>query len=180
MSAHGDSLARDFRAVVGGARLAPRLDREHGGDIDRWARSAGIEAGEIIDFSASINPLGPPAAARKAFIKSYGEAQRYPDPYGEQLKEALAKHHEMKPAEDAGRQRLDAAHLSVVRGSAAAQSVSRRSGIFRIRQCAGARRREHPPIFLSRPTKAFSFRRKGLWRHGKRIATSSFSPRPTA
>jgi threonine-phosphate decarboxylase len=99
MSGHGDSLARDFRAVVGGARLAPRLDREHGGDVDRWARSAGIEAGEVIDFSASINPLGPPAAARKAFIKSYGEAPRYPDPYGEKLKQALAERHGVKSKE---------------------------------------------------------------------------------
>ncbi|HEX9662564.1 MAG TPA: threonine-phosphate decarboxylase CobD [Candidatus Binatia bacterium] len=99
MSGHGDSLARDFRAVVGGARLAPRLDREHGGDVDRWARSAGIEAGEVIDFSASINPLGPPPAARKAFIRSYGEAPRYPDPYGEKLKQALAERHGVKSAE---------------------------------------------------------------------------------
>ena len=54
---------------------------------------------EIIDFSASINPLGPPPSARKAFINSYGEISRYPDPYGEKLKEALAKRHGMKTAE---------------------------------------------------------------------------------
>jgi threonine-phosphate decarboxylase len=54
---------------------------------------------EIVDFSASINPLGPPASARKAFQKSYTELARYPDSYGEELKQALAKHHEMKTAE---------------------------------------------------------------------------------
>lgn len=64
-----------------------------------WARSAGIEAGEMLDFSASINPLGPPASARKAFVKSYGEISRYPDPYGHKLKEALAERHGMSPAE---------------------------------------------------------------------------------
>jgi len=37
--------------------------------------------------------------ARKAFQKSYKEVMRYPEPYGEDLKEALAKHHGMKPAE---------------------------------------------------------------------------------
>ena len=63
------------------------------------AHSAGIEAGEILDFSASINPLGPPASARKAFVKSYGEISRYPDPYGNKLKEALAERHGMSPAE---------------------------------------------------------------------------------
>src|SRR5690606_19295060 len=96
MSGHGDSLARDFRPAVDRARL---IDRTHGGDVERWARSAGVEPCEIVDFSASINPLGPPHAARKAFIESYGEISRYPDPYGDKLKSALAKRHEMTPAE---------------------------------------------------------------------------------
>jgi threonine-phosphate decarboxylase len=99
MSGHGDSLARDFRAAVDTARLKPRLDRIHGGDVDGWARSAGLAAGDILDFSASINPLGPPVSARKAFVKSYGEISRYPDPYGAKLKEALAERHGMNPAE---------------------------------------------------------------------------------
>jgi threonine-phosphate decarboxylase len=99
MPGHGDSLARDFRAAVDAARLRPRLDRIHGGDVDALARSAGIEAGEILDFSANINPLGPAASARKAFVKSYGEVSRYPDPYGHKLKKALAGHHGMNPTE---------------------------------------------------------------------------------
>src|SRR5437016_4710089 len=99
MSSHGNALARDFRPAGDGARLAPRLDRTHGGDVERWARSAGIEARELLDFSASINPLGPPPSARKAFVKSYGEISRYPDPYGEQLKAALADHHGVSSAE---------------------------------------------------------------------------------
>ena len=99
MSGHGDSLARDFRPGGDGARLALRLDRTHGGNVDAWARSAGIEARGLLDFSASINPLGPPPSARKAFVKSYGEISRYPDPYGEQLKAALADHHGVSSAE---------------------------------------------------------------------------------
>ncbi len=43
--------------------------------------------------------MGPPASAHKAFIKSYGEISRYPDPYGEELKEALAKRHGLKSAQ---------------------------------------------------------------------------------
>jgi threonine-phosphate decarboxylase len=99
MSGHSDSLARDFRAAVDDGRLERRLDRTHGGDVVAWARSAGIEAGEILDFSASINASGPPSSARKAFIESYGEISRYPDPYGEKLKAALAERHRMRPAE---------------------------------------------------------------------------------
>jgi len=71
----------------------------HGGDVDAWARSAGIEAGEILDFSASINPLGPPRSARQAFVKSYGEISRYPDAYGETLKETLAQRHGLHSTE---------------------------------------------------------------------------------
>lgn len=99
MSGHGDSLARDFRPTGDRALLAPRLDRTHGGNVDAWARSSGVEVGELLDFSASINPLGPPSSAREAFVESYAEILRYPDPYGDKLKEALAERHGLSPAE---------------------------------------------------------------------------------
>ena len=99
MPAHGDSLAHDFRAAVDDPGIKPRLDRTHGGNIEASARSIGIDPKEIIDFSASINPLGPPPSARKAFINSYDAISRYPDPYGEKLKEALAKRHGVKTTE---------------------------------------------------------------------------------
>ena len=99
MSDHGHSLARDICADLDGPIVEHALDREHGGDVFASARRARIDPAEIVDFSASINALGPPALARKAFQKSYKEVMRYPEPYGEDLKEALAKHHGMKPAE---------------------------------------------------------------------------------
>jgi threonine-phosphate decarboxylase len=99
MPGHGHSLARDISADLDGSVVEQPLDREHGGDVYVWAKKARIDPGEMIDFSASINPLGPPASARQAFQKSYTEILRYPDPYGTKLKEALAKHHEMKPDE---------------------------------------------------------------------------------
>ena len=99
MSGHSHSLARDICPDLDGPTVESQLDREHGGDVRAWAKKALIDPGQIIDFSASINPLGPPASARKAFQKSYGEVSRYPDPYGEELKEALAKRQGMKPAE---------------------------------------------------------------------------------
>jgi threonine-phosphate decarboxylase len=98
MSAHGDTFARDVH-LRSGLDVVPQLDRVHGGDGERWARRAGIDAGAILDFSASINPLGPPAAARKAFRSSYSAISRYPDPYGEALKAALARAHRMDLAE---------------------------------------------------------------------------------
>ena len=99
MSAYSGSLAREFRAVFDDARIKPPLDRAHGGDIDAAARLTGANADEIIDFSASINPLGPPSSARKAFINSYKRVSCYPDPYGETLKQALAERHGLQSAE---------------------------------------------------------------------------------
>jgi threonine-phosphate decarboxylase len=99
MSGHGHSLARDICADLDRRTVASQVDREHGGDVHAWAKQARIHPAEIIDFSASINPLGPPASARKAFQKSYEEIPRYPDPYGEELKEALANRHGMRPEE---------------------------------------------------------------------------------
>jgi threonine-phosphate decarboxylase len=99
MSGHGHSLARDICADLDRRTVASQVDREHGGDVYAWAKQARIHPAEIIDFSASINPLGPPASARKAFQKSYEEIPRYPDPYGEELKEALANRHGMRPEE---------------------------------------------------------------------------------
>ena len=97
MSGHGHSLARDICADLDGPIVGHPLDREHGGNVYRWAQKARIDPAEIVDFSASINPLGPPASARKAFQKSYTEVSHYPDPYGEELKEALAKRHKIRP-----------------------------------------------------------------------------------
>jgi threonine-phosphate decarboxylase len=59
----------------------------------------GIDAKEIIDFSSSINPLGPPPAARRAFLKSFSEISRYPDEDGYELKGALAQLHGVKANE---------------------------------------------------------------------------------
>jgi threonine-phosphate decarboxylase len=99
MFGHGHSIARDIRADIDGPIVGYPLDREHGGDVYAWARQARADPESLVDFSASINPLGPPASARRAFQKSYSDAKRYPEPYCEQLKEALAKHHGMKPDE---------------------------------------------------------------------------------
>jgi threonine-phosphate decarboxylase len=99
MSHHGHSVARDICADLGGPIVEHLVDREHGGDIYASARQARVDPAAIVDFSASINPLGPPGSARVAFQKSFADVLHYPDPYGAELKDALAKHHKMRPAE---------------------------------------------------------------------------------
>lgn len=55
---------------------------EHGGDIYTHPG--------VVDFSASLNPLGMPTAAREALLASVDACELYPDPYARELVRALA------------------------------------------------------------------------------------------
>jgi threonine-phosphate decarboxylase len=46
---------------------------------------------QYIDFSANINPIGPPPALKEKWNDFYQEISVYPDPYATQLKERIAK-----------------------------------------------------------------------------------------
>jgi threonine-phosphate decarboxylase len=100
---HSNALAGDFLTTneTDFRKLLEPLDlqREHGGGVFAWARKTGLDPNQITDFSASINPLGPPAIARRAFLESYTEISRYPDAKGQDLQEAVALWHEVKPEE---------------------------------------------------------------------------------
>lgn len=65
----------------------------HGGDIDRVAREYGVSADRLIDFSANINPAGPPASVRARLAREAADFSllaRYPDPDYVELRGALA------------------------------------------------------------------------------------------
>jgi threonine-phosphate decarboxylase len=64
----------------------------HGGNLFHVARESGRDWREFIDFSASINPLGPSPLVRDAIIDALGEIVHYPDPGATRLKRALAHH----------------------------------------------------------------------------------------
>jgi L-threonine-O-3-phosphate decarboxylase len=65
----------------------------HGGNLAWASELAGCSPHLILDFSASINPLGPPAAAIAAIQSALPQIVHYPDPtYGE-LRQAIAKFH---------------------------------------------------------------------------------------
>lgn len=70
---------------------------DHGGNIFAVARTLGISAVEIIDFSASINPLGISQAVRDAVTSSITSLTHYPDSSSHELKQALAAHHGIAP-----------------------------------------------------------------------------------
>jgi threonine-phosphate decarboxylase len=65
----------------------------HGGDVDEVARVYGVSTDRLIDFSANINPIGPP---RRALMRLAREASdrrvltQYPDPNYVELRHTLA------------------------------------------------------------------------------------------
>ena len=66
---------------------------EHGGDSERIRRSLGLGDGPLLDFSASLNPLGPPPAALEAARRALERADRYPETGCPRLTERLAELH---------------------------------------------------------------------------------------
>ncbi len=70
----------------------------HGGDIFCAARELGCAPAEILDFSASINPLGMPAEVRQAAANALDLSVHYPEADAASLTAALAAHLELPPA----------------------------------------------------------------------------------
>jgi histidinol-phosphate aminotransferase len=60
----------------------------HGGRLYHELQKLGIEPDSIVDFSVSINPLGPPAGLRQALIEA--DLENYPDTDSHRLKNRLA------------------------------------------------------------------------------------------
>ena len=53
--------------------------------------AAGLPAAQLLDFSANINPLGPPEWLRSLISAHVGDLAHYPDPDCTELVEALAR-----------------------------------------------------------------------------------------
>lgn len=62
----------------------------HGGDLSTAAEQAGFATEEILDFSASINPLGPPAGLFDFLAAKLQELTVYPDPACRRLLAAIS------------------------------------------------------------------------------------------
>ncbi|WP_243358175.1 cobyric acid synthase [Fundidesulfovibrio terrae] len=70
----------------------------HGGDVRGMAETLGCDPSEILDFSANINPLGPPEWLRPVISASVSELVHYPDPHCRALIDAAAGRHGVDPA----------------------------------------------------------------------------------
>lgn len=63
----------------------------HGGNLMEWARLSGRRPEEILDFSANINPLGPPQWLRSVISSTLESVVHYPDPHCTRLVRAAAR-----------------------------------------------------------------------------------------
>jgi len=69
----------------------------HGGNLIWAAARAGCSPDAIVDFSASISPLGPPNSVIAAIISQLGNLRNYPDPEYSELRLALSRFHQLPP-----------------------------------------------------------------------------------
>ncbi len=69
----------------------------HGGNLAWAAALAGCPPDAILDFSASISPLGPPNSAIAAIMSQIGNLRHYPDPNYSELRLALSHFHQLPP-----------------------------------------------------------------------------------
>ncbi|MEP0928271.1 threonine-phosphate decarboxylase CobD [Leptolyngbya sp. SLC-A1] len=73
----------------------PSIRPVHGGNLVWAAAIANCSPDSLIDFSASINPLGPPESVTRAMTEALGQLRHYPDPDYAALRCALASHHQV-------------------------------------------------------------------------------------
>jgi adenosylcobyric acid synthase len=71
----------------------------HGGNVLELAETAGMKGGDLLDFSANINPLGPPPWLRSVINTQIDSLIHYPDPASSRLIEALAAHYQVRREE---------------------------------------------------------------------------------
>lgn len=65
----------------------------HGGNLDWAASIAKCSVSQILDFSASINPLGIPKKALKAIQEGVKDLVNYPNPDYPEFRQSISHHH---------------------------------------------------------------------------------------
>ncbi len=68
----------------------------HGGNIQRMAARLGCNPSEILDFSANINPLGPPEYIWNVLARNLPAIIHYPDPEADELVRVLAESYRLQ------------------------------------------------------------------------------------
>jgi len=71
------------------------MNKTHGGNIWKIAKENSFKPEDIIDFSASINPLGLSPDARRRMMESVSILGHYPEPCADMIRHGLAKFHNL-------------------------------------------------------------------------------------
>jgi threonine-phosphate decarboxylase len=87
MNLPGEKL-KDFQTSIEDENLTPPWPT-HGGDLISAAQISGLSPASILDFSASINRMGPPQAVLDLLPQAGEWIQSYPDPDCREFKSAL-------------------------------------------------------------------------------------------
>lgn len=66
--------------------------RKHGGNLKEASELYNIEMENFLDFSANINPLGPPEGVFQTIQNNLAKIQQYPDSRNKELKDIVANH----------------------------------------------------------------------------------------
>ncbi|MHB8844986.1 MAG: threonine-phosphate decarboxylase CobD [Nitrospirota bacterium] len=64
----------------------------HGGNVFQASAETGIPVSEMLDFSASINPLGVPESVAAVIRENIGLLVHYPDPFADGISRDLSQH----------------------------------------------------------------------------------------
>ncbi len=67
----------------------------HGGRIYEYSKRTGMSTEDILDFSANINPLGPPQSAMAAIVAALNGIRHYPDTRHAAAKEVVCARFEI-------------------------------------------------------------------------------------
>ena len=95
----------------------------HGGDLRRLAERAGCAPEELLDFSASLNPLGPPAWLGAEMGRAVRDVAAYPDPSSSELVLAACEHYKVWPGQILAGNGASELLLEVARLPGVAQAV---------------------------------------------------------
>jgi cobyric acid synthase CobQ/L-threonine-O-3-phosphate decarboxylase len=67
----------------------------HGGNVHGLAREMGLAVADLLDFSANINPLGPPEWLRPLISREVENLAHYPEPYADRLVNLIASRYQV-------------------------------------------------------------------------------------
>lgn len=67
----------------------------HGGNVHAVSKTKGLALDSILDFSANINPLGPPEWLRPCLSREMDSILHYPDPSASELAGVISERYDV-------------------------------------------------------------------------------------